>query len=36
MTTSVQLENEITGRGSQGVWREDEVIGGKLPVVKQA
>jgi hypothetical protein len=22
------------GRGSQGAWRQDELIGGKLPVVK--
>jgi hypothetical protein len=27
------VEN-ISGRGSQGAWRQDELIGGKLPVVK--
>jgi hypothetical protein len=31
---SVQLENKITGRGSQGACRQDELIGGKPPVVK--
>jgi hypothetical protein len=31
---SVQLENKITGRGSQGASRQDELIGGKPPVVK--
>jgi hypothetical protein len=34
ITTSVQLENEITGRESQGACRQDELIGGKPPVVK--
>jgi hypothetical protein len=34
MTASVQLENEITGRESQGDCRQDELIGGKPPVVK--
>jgi hypothetical protein len=34
VTASVQLENKITGRESQGVCRQDELIGGKLPVVK--
>jgi hypothetical protein len=24
----------ISGRGSQGAWRQDELIGGKPPVVK--
>jgi hypothetical protein len=28
------VERKISGRGSQGAWREDEVIGGKPPVVK--
>jgi hypothetical protein len=28
----VQLE-KISGRGSQGAWRQDELIGGKPPVV---
>jgi hypothetical protein len=34
LTESIQLENKITGRGSQRVCRQDEVIGGKPPVVK--
>jgi hypothetical protein len=34
MTSGVQLENKITGRGSQGDCRLDELIGGKPPVVK--
>jgi hypothetical protein len=25
---------KISGRDSQGVWRQDELIGGKPPVVK--
>jgi hypothetical protein len=25
---------KITGRESQGAWRQDELIGGKPPVVK--
>jgi hypothetical protein len=25
---------KISGRESQGVWRQDELIGGKPPVVK--
>jgi hypothetical protein len=25
---------EISGRGSHGAWRQDELIGGKPPVVK--
>jgi hypothetical protein len=32
---SVQLENEITGRESQWACRQDELIGGKPPVVTQ-
>jgi hypothetical protein len=31
---NIQLENKITGRESQGVCRQDELIGGKPPVVK--
>jgi hypothetical protein len=32
---SVEKRTEkIIGRESQGVWRQDEVIGGKPPVVK--
>jgi hypothetical protein len=34
MTASVQLENKIIGRDSQGACRQDELIGSKLPVVK--
>jgi hypothetical protein len=33
MTASVQLKRS-TGRESQGPCRKDELIGGKLPVVK--
>jgi hypothetical protein len=34
MTASVQLENKITGRESQGACRQGELIGSKPPVVK--
>jgi hypothetical protein len=34
MTASVQLENKNTGRESQGVCRQDELIGGKPPFIK--
>jgi hypothetical protein len=34
MIASVQLENKITGRESQGDSRKDELIGGKPPIVK--
>jgi hypothetical protein len=34
ITESVQLENKITGRESQGACRQDELIGGKPSVVK--
>jgi hypothetical protein len=27
------VEKTICGRGSQGAWRQDELIGGKSPVV---
>jgi hypothetical protein len=27
-------EKKKSGRGSQGAWRQDELIGGKPPVVK--
>jgi hypothetical protein len=36
-TAMVQLQNkkeEISGRESRGAWRQDELIGGKPPVVK--
>jgi hypothetical protein len=29
ITACVQLKKENTGRGSQGDWRQDELIGGK-------
>jgi hypothetical protein len=28
------VENKFSGRESQGVWRQDELIGGKPTVVK--
>jgi hypothetical protein len=28
------IEKKNTGRESQGAWRQDELIGGKPPVVK--
>jgi hypothetical protein len=34
ITASVHLENKITGRESQGARSQDELIGGKSPVVK--
>jgi hypothetical protein len=34
ITAGVQLEHKNSGRGSQGVCRQDELIGGKPPVVK--
>jgi hypothetical protein len=34
MTAGVQLENKITGRESQGVGFQDELIGSKPPVLK--
>jgi hypothetical protein len=33
VTAGVQLKKK-SGRGSQGAWRQDELIGGKSPVVK--
>jgi hypothetical protein len=35
ITSSFQLENEITGRETQVACRQNEMIGGKPPVVKQ-
>jgi hypothetical protein len=32
--SSVEKERKISGRGSQGALRQDEMTGGKLPVVK--
>jgi hypothetical protein len=34
MTANVQLKKKVTGRESQGTCRQDELIGGKLLVVK--
>jgi hypothetical protein len=33
MTAGVQLKKN-SGRESEGVWRQDKLIGGKPPVVK--
>jgi hypothetical protein len=33
MTVRVQLK-KISGQEFQGAWRQDELTGGKLPVVK--
>jgi hypothetical protein len=35
MTARVELEKTICGPGPQGAWRQDQLIGGKPPVVKQ-
>jgi hypothetical protein len=35
ITASVQLQNKITGRDSQGACRQDELIGGKPPLGKK-
>jgi hypothetical protein len=34
MTESIQLKKLISGRESQGAFRQDELIGGTPPVVK--
>jgi hypothetical protein len=34
MTARVQLKKNISGRDPQGAWRQEELIGGKPPVVK--
>jgi hypothetical protein len=34
MKENVQLKRKIAGRESKGACRQDELIGGKLPVVK--
>jgi hypothetical protein len=34
ITASVQLENKITGHESQGACCQNELIGGKPPVLK--
>jgi hypothetical protein len=31
---TAMVVKKITGRESQGAWRQEEVIGGKPPVVK--
>jgi hypothetical protein len=33
MTANIQLQ-KISGADLQGVWRQDELVGGKPPVVK--
>jgi hypothetical protein len=35
MTAGVQLKKKNSGRESQGARRQDELIGGKPPVVKE-
>jgi hypothetical protein len=34
MTASIQLKKIIVGCESEGAWCQDEMIGGKLPVIK--
>jgi hypothetical protein len=34
MTARVQLQKKIPVREPQGAWFKDELIGGKMPVVK--
>jgi hypothetical protein len=34
MTERVQLQKETSGREPEEAWRQDELIGGKPPVVK--
>jgi hypothetical protein len=34
MTASVQLKKKVGGREFQGACRQDELIGGKPPIVK--
>jgi hypothetical protein len=34
MNAWIQLQKKIYGREPQEAWRQDELIGGKLPVVK--
>jgi hypothetical protein len=33
MMARFQLQKQISGRDPQGIWREDELIGGQAPVV---
>jgi hypothetical protein len=35
MTAEVQLKIKISGHEPQGAWCQDELIGGKLPAVKE-
>jgi hypothetical protein len=34
MIATVQMKNKFSGRDPQETWRQDELIGGKPPVVK--
>jgi hypothetical protein len=34
MTASVHLEKTNVGRESQGAWSQEELVGGKPPIVK--
>jgi hypothetical protein len=34
MKASIQLKKRIAGHESQGAWCQDELIGGKPPVIK--
>jgi hypothetical protein len=34
MTASVELKKKIAGCDTQGVWRQDDLIGGTPPIVK--
>jgi hypothetical protein len=34
MIIKVPLQKKISGRDPQGAWGQDELIGGKLPVIK--
>jgi hypothetical protein len=34
MAVKVRFQKKNSGRDPQGAWREDELIGGKPPVVK--
>jgi hypothetical protein len=34
VTARVQLQKTIPGRETRGTWRQDELIGGKLVVIK--
>jgi hypothetical protein len=34
ITATAELENKITSRESEGACRQDELIGGKPPIIK--